>query len=90
LDAVAAAAKHGSHEKRAARIQIAARRAASVEFGRWLKVAAMSGVKQMSRSKEVLTGLIVVAWIIVMVLLMDFYFQWQMLKTFGRFLLGWL
>lgn len=50
----------------------------------------MSGVKQMSRSKEVLTGLIVVAWIIVMVLLMDFYFQWQMLKTFGRFLLGWL
>jgi len=55
-----------------------------------LKVAAMSGIRQMSRSKAVLTGLIVIAWIIVIVLLMDFYFQWQMLKTFGRFLLGWL
>jgi hypothetical protein len=50
----------------------------------------MSGIKQMSRSKTVLTGLIVIAWIIVILLLMDFYFQWQMLKTFGQFLLGWL
>jgi hypothetical protein len=71
-------------------MRIAARPAASVVFGRWLKVAAMSGIRQMSRSKAVLTGLIVIAWIIVIVLLMDFYFQWQMLKTFGRFLLGWL
>ena len=50
----------------------------------------MSGIKEMSRSKAVLTGLIIVAWIIVIVLLMDFYFEWQMLKTFGQFLLEWL
>jgi hypothetical protein len=55
-----------------------------------LGAAVAGGIKQMFRSKAVLTGLIVVAWIIVIVLLMDFYFEWQMLKTLGRVLLSWL
>jgi hypothetical protein len=50
----------------------------------------MSGIKRMSPGAAALAGLIVVAGIIVMALLMQFYFEWEMLKTFGWFLLSWL
>ena len=49
----------------------------------------MSGTKPMSRN-TVIVGLIAVAWVIVIALLLRFYFEWEMLKTFGRFLLSWL
>ncbi len=44
----------------------------------------------MSRATMVLAGLISIAWVIVLVLLLRFYFEWEMLETFGRFLLSWL
>jgi hypothetical protein len=50
----------------------------------------MSGIKPMSRGTATVAGLIAVAWVIVIALLVDFYFQWEMLETFGRALLSWL
>lgn len=44
----------------------------------------------MSPAKVALIGLISIAWVIVLVLLLRFYFEWEMLETFGRFLLSWL
>jgi hypothetical protein len=50
----------------------------------------MSGIKPMSRNAAMVAGLIAVAWVIVIALLLNFYFQWEMLKTFGNALLSWL
>ncbi len=50
----------------------------------------MNRIKPMSRNTAVIVGLIGVAWVIVIALLLRFYFEWEMLKTFGRFLLSWL
>lgn len=47
-------------------------------------------MKPMTRGEAVVAGLIAVAGAIVLALLLDFYFQWEMLETFGRFLLSWL
>jgi len=50
----------------------------------------MSGIKPMSRATAALVGLVAFAWIVVIALLLRYYFELEMLKTFGRFLLSWL
>jgi len=49
-----------------------------------------SGGSRPSPAAVVVAGLIVVAWVIVIALLLDFYFEWEILKTLGRFFLSWL
>jgi len=44
----------------------------------------------MSRATAALVGLVAFAWMIVIALLLRYYFELEMLKTFGRFLLSWL
>ena len=44
----------------------------------------------MPRPTAALAGLIAVAWVVVIVLLLRYYSELEMLKTFGRFLLSWL
>jgi len=48
----------------------------------------MSGMKQFSRGGVAVAVLIAAAWAVVLFLLLQFYYRWEVLQAIGRFMLS--
>ena len=48
----------------------------------------MSGIKQVTPTTIFVAALIAVAWVVVILLLLQFYFDWKVIQAIGNFMLG--
>jgi hypothetical protein len=48
----------------------------------------MSGIKQITPAGMAVAALIAVAWVVVILLLLQFYFDWKVIQAIGNFMLA--